>query len=192
MKQFFYTLIIALGMISPASAAVFGRAGQVSSDISAFHKWQRVKMQAQQVSAQLWQGFLPPTQIAKAGGLQRLQWVNQRVNSRLRYMTDEIAWKQADYWASPAETLARGLGDCDDFAIVKYYLLLKLGVPAETMQIVVLNDTQQNILHAVLAVEQDGAHYILDNRFAGIYQDRAMPQYRPIFAVTQNRWWRYS
>ena len=42
---------------------------------------------------------------------------------------DAEVWGQVDYWASPLETLQSGMGDCEDFAIAKYFTLLALGVP---------------------------------------------------------------
>ena len=45
----------------------------------------------------------------------------------LCYITDPRA---CDRWCAPAETLRRGGGDCDDFAILGVSLLRALGVPA--------------------------------------------------------------
>ena len=41
-----------------------------------------------------------------------------------------------DQWASPAEFAARGAGDCEDFAIAKYFALIGAGVPAARLRIV--------------------------------------------------------
>ena len=60
--------------------------------------------------------------------------------------------EEIDYWQSPAETRARGAGDCEDFAILiaeKYY---KEGLPFR-MAIIDLGDSK----HMVLQV---GAYYI--------------------------------
>ena len=47
----------------------------------------------------------------------RLTRVNDFFNRRIRFDDDSAVWKQADYWATPLETLAAGAGDCEDFAI---------------------------------------------------------------------------
>ncbi|MDQ7053768.1 MAG: transglutaminase-like cysteine peptidase [candidate division KSB1 bacterium] len=43
--------------------------------------------------------------------------------------------KGYDYWQSPIETLVRGKGDCDDFAVAHYVSLRLLGIPAERLRI---------------------------------------------------------
>ncbi|MFQ5772869.1 MAG: transglutaminase-like cysteine peptidase, partial [bacterium] len=57
--------------------------------------------------------------------------------------------KRYDYWQSPIETLVRGCGDCDDFAIGKYVSLRLLGVPAKQLRI------------ALLTNRNDGGHAVL-------------------------------
>lgn len=56
---------------------------------------------------------------------------NTQVNSEIKYHADPF-----DYWQSPAETAELGTGDCEDYAIVKYYRLRKLGVPDSKMRLV--------------------------------------------------------
>ena len=55
-------------------------------------------------------------------------------------------------------------GDCEDYAIAKFFALRQLGFGAEQMRIVILWDEIRGIGHAVLAVYQKvrdavGAHY---------------------------------
>ena len=40
-----------------------------------------------------------------------------------------------DYWATPKEFLINGHGDCEDYAIAKYFSLVKLGVPEDKLRI---------------------------------------------------------
>jgi predicted transglutaminase-like cysteine proteinase len=35
--------------------------------------------------------------------------------------------QQEDYWSTPREFLISGRGDCEDYAIIKYFTLIKLG-----------------------------------------------------------------
>jgi len=51
-----------------------------------------------------------------------LRRVNQRIN-QLRRISDIRNWQRADHWTTPIELLQRGAGDCEDFAIAKYFLL---------------------------------------------------------------------
>jgi len=43
---------------------------------------------------------------------------------------------QADYWATPLETLGVGRGDCEDFAIAKYVTLRLAGMSDENLRLI--------------------------------------------------------
>jgi transglutaminase-like putative cysteine protease len=58
---------------------------------------------------------------------EQLIQVNRYVNE-IQYMQDVANWGESDHWAAPAEFFANG-GDCEDYAIAKYFLLRELGVP---------------------------------------------------------------
>jgi predicted transglutaminase-like cysteine proteinase len=66
----------------------------------------------------------------------RLAAVNDFFNRRLAYREDIEGWGQADYWASPLESLGRGAGDCEDYAIAKYFTLVALGIPDTRLRLV--------------------------------------------------------
>jgi LDH2 family malate/lactate/ureidoglycolate dehydrogenase len=77
--------------------------------------------------------------VAQAAGLgeeQRLALVNQFYNRRVLFRDDLEVWGQVDYWASPLETLNKGEGDCEDYAIAKYFTLLAAGVPGSRLRMV--------------------------------------------------------
>jgi len=59
---------------------------------------------------------------------ERIAFVNREINRRVAYRPDADAG--GDHWATPCETLARGRGDCEDFAIAKHFLLDASDVPA--------------------------------------------------------------
>ena len=66
---------------------------------------------------------------------------NRSVNRLISYQTDEQTYRKLDYWASPYESLERGFGDCEDYAILKMALLAKMGVPTNAMSMIVtIND----------------------------------------------------
>ena len=52
--------------------------------------------------------------------------VNNYLNQLLPQY-DAVIQNQEDYWASPKEFLTTGYGDCEDYVIIKYFTLLKLG-----------------------------------------------------------------
>lgn len=61
--------------------------------------------------------------------IDRIDFVNTAVNQRVEYAPDERTADGADHWQTPGETLARELGDCEDFAIFKYFALRDCGQP---------------------------------------------------------------
>lgn len=61
---------------------------------------------------------------------QRAAFINIAINRCVSYEADSASALGCDTWATPFETLARGAGDCEDFAIAKFYLLVASGVPA--------------------------------------------------------------
>lgn len=56
---------------------------------------------------------------------ERETFVNNHVNRHIGFQPDGAL----DRWQTPAETLALGRGDCEDFAITKFFLLRDCGRP---------------------------------------------------------------
>lgn len=94
-----------------------------------------------------------------------LEQVNGFINRSVRFVSDQQAWGQDDYWATPAETLSRGQGDCEDFAIAKYFSLVRMGIPSEKLRLTFVKALRQNQAHMVLAyyASADAQPLILDN-----------------------------
>jgi len=83
-----------------------------------------------------WQGMVQEGLRPDSSEAERLTLVNTFFNKNIRFGTDPDIWEQEDYWATPLETLGRGAGDCEDFAIAKYFSLLALGVPEPKLRFV--------------------------------------------------------
>ena len=69
---------------------------------------------------------------------------------------------------------------------MKYYTLLELGQPMGTMRIVVLKDTLRKLAHAVLAVEEGGSIYILDNVSNAIVSHDRLSHYVPAYSLNRD------
>jgi predicted transglutaminase-like cysteine proteinase len=123
-------------------------------------------------------------------GQDRLSQVRalNRFANRIPYNSDMEVWGRSDYWASPLEFLRR-TGDCEDYAILKYYSLRQLGVPAADMRMVVVQDTVRNLAHAVLLVLVDGQLLVLDNLTNAIVPQERTPQYVPYYSVNEEARW---
>jgi predicted transglutaminase-like cysteine proteinase len=81
----------------------------------------------------LWDKMLQKAKKAKKT-VKKLKAVNDFFN-KIKYMSDKKVWKKKDYWASPFEFLGVGAGDCEDYAIAKYFALRALGIPDKKLKI---------------------------------------------------------
>ena len=97
----------------------------------------------------LWDKMLENAKGKKT--VKKLKAVNDFFN-KIKYMSDKKVWKKEDYWASPFEFLGVGAGDCEDYAIAKYFALRTIGIPDEKLKItyVKLRQRGKSIAHMVL------------------------------------------
>lgn len=121
---------------------------------------------------------------------EQLSRVNRHMNL-FRYVMDPINWGIRDYWEIPKEFFAR-FGDCEDYAIVKYFSLRALGWSSDDMKIVVLQDMNLGIAHAILVVEHNQKSLVLDNQIGQVVDAKRIRHYRPIYSVNENGWWRHK
>jgi predicted transglutaminase-like cysteine proteinase len=120
-------------------------------------------------------------------GRARLGWLNRAVNMSIKPRSDLVQYDDADYWASPLETLGSGAGDCEDYAIVKYVALRELGVGTDDLRLVIAQDDKRRIEHAVVAVRYEQQWLILDNRTMAILNTKDAHTFRPLFALNSTR-----
>tara|TARA_Y100001934_G_scaffold270550_1_gene355622 strand:- start:2026 stop:2694 length:669 start_codon:yes stop_codon:yes gene_type:complete len=113
--------------------------------------------------------------------------VNAYMN-RWPYQVDLVLWNLKDYWATPNQFMYK-TGDCEDYAISKYISLLILGFNPDHMRIVVLQDLNLKIPHAVLVVYLDGQPLILDNQIKQVVHASRIRHYKPIYSINQKNWW---
>ena len=81
------------------------------------------------------------------------------------------------------ETLAAGTGDCEDYAIAKFAMLLDAGVAEKDLKVLLVRDMAVRQDHAVLAVRIDGRWLVLDNRRFGLVEAGDLPYFMPLFAI---------
>lgn len=175
---------------------LFGSSEKQSSSLTAFTKWTSMfdrfdaalntpsgQQSANEFKAQI--EFLRGLPMNKM-----VAGVNEVVN-RVPYISDANIYGQSDYWATPIEFLKNG-GDCEDFAITKYVALRALGVPEERMRILILQDMQKNIPHAVLVVYTDAGAVVLDNQIKNVTSVDRISHYKPIFSINRAGWWLHT
>lgn len=120
----------------------------------------------------------------------QIRYVNQLFNTWI-YKDDLKTYGQHDYWASPREFIANA-GDCEDYAIIKYFAMRALGVPARDLCIVVLYVPKARIGHAVLVVQDYDGFYVLDNDSDAIVaRNNSLELYIPEFYINEEGIWRH-
>ena len=75
--------------------------------------------------------------------LNKIKNVNDFFN-KILYKTDLSTWGVKDYWATPFEFMGISAGDCEDYAIAKYFSLIKLGIPDEKLRITYVSYKKAN------------------------------------------------
>lgn len=121
---------------------------------------------------------------------EKIKRVNEFVNRRVTWADDQDIWGQADYWATPIQTLARGKGDCEDFAILKYYSLISLNVPMSKLRLVYVKAKNGNApgsgeqAHMVMAYysSPDAEPMIMDNLITEVRPASRRPDLKPVFS----------
>ncbi|RXJ87751.1 transglutaminase-like cysteine peptidase [Arcobacter sp. CECT 8985] len=81
--------------------------------------------------------------------IKKLGYTNSFYNKILP-VDDEDKYKVDDYWATPKEFLIEGKGDCEDYAIAKYFTLLSLGVNKKNLYLAVVQVKGETSYHMVL------------------------------------------
>lgn len=115
---------------------------------------------------------------------EKLEKVNRFFNSRILFVNDIDLWGVKDYWATPLEFLCKKAGDCEDFAIAKYFTLKAMGVAEEKLNIAYVKALQHNIAHMVLTYySQPGAEpLVLDNLIDSIDPASRRTDLLPVFS----------
>lgn len=175
---------------------IFGSSEKQSTSLNAFTKWtgmfERFDAALNTSSGQQSMNNFK-SQLEFLRGLpmnQVIEGVNEIVN-RVPYVNDANIYGQNDYWATPMEFLRNG-GDCEDYAITKYVALRALGVPENRMRVLVLQDMQKNIPHAILIVYSDNGPVLLDNQMQNVTPLSRVSHYKPIFSINRTAWWLHT
>lgn len=114
----------------------------------------------------------------------KVQLINSYVNRAIRFEDDIDLYGLADHWATLAETVRHGRGDCEDFAIVKMWLLRAAGVHEQDMHLVIGRETRGERDHAVLAVRVDGQQSLyLDNLADRAYSAHDKDRFAPLVSL---------
>ncbi len=135
-----------------------------------------------------WEGLI--IQDMSMTDLDKLKRVNDFLN-QMEFVDDRIHWKKEDYWATPIEFLATQGGDCEDFAIAKYFTLKTMGVDEEKLNLTYVKSLNLNVHHMVLTYfsTADAEPLILDNLVREIKSASQRTDLIPIYSFNGTGLW---
>ena len=136
-----------------------------------------------------WQNLLATQK--QASELDKLNVVNQFFNKQMRYEEDIDLWHEVDYWATPIQSLMKGAGDCEDYAIAKYFSLRRLGVPSEKLLITYVKALRLDRAHMVLTYypSPNAVPLVLDSLIDAIKPASERPDLLPVYAFNGEGLW---
>lgn len=131
-----------------------------------------------------WQQML--SDAAALDELEKLKIVNDFWNRKILQGEDITIWGQKDYWATPMESLYKGIADCEDFVIAKYFSLIKLGLDPNKLRLVYVQAQlgAQSIAHMVLGYypTPQSEPLVLDSLIDRIQLAHLRPDLIPVFS----------
>ncbi|WP_160109857.1 cysteine protease LapG [Pseudomonas izuensis] len=158
-------------LISRRAQALYGPLGEGQQRID---DWQHLLVSQKQVSE-----------------LEQLDRVNRFFNQHMRYVEDIDLWHQVDYWETPIEALWKGAGDCEDYAIAKYFSLRHLGVASDKLRITYVKALRLNRAHMVLTyyASPDAMPLVLDSLVDTIQPASQRTDLLPVYAFNAQGLW---
>ena len=139
-----------------------------------------------------WDNMLQASKNEKI--LTKLKNVNDFFN-KISYKSDLRHWKRKDYWATPFEFMGTGAGDCEDYAIAKYFSLIKLGVPQSKLRITYVKYKRKNSrfeqAHMVLTYyhKPNSTPVVLDNINKKLKLASRRTDLKPIYSFNASGLW---
>jgi len=121
---------------------------------------------------------------------EKLKAVNDFFNM-FEYVNDDSYQGASDYWKTPDEFIIDGGGDCEDFSIAKYFTLLAVDVPMDTLRITYVKSLELNQAHMVLTFypEPGAEPLILDNLMTKILPASQRKDLVPVYSFNSKGVW---
>ena len=118
---------------------------------------------------------------------EKLKLVNETLN-HLPWIADAEHWQEADYWATPMQTITTFGGDCEDYAIAKWLVLEHLGISPNHLRLayVKIKSTGEDhmvLLYIINPTDPPQKHeaYVLDNYIDQVKTDEERDDLHAIF-----------
>lgn len=122
--------------------------------------------------------------------MEKLRKINSYVN-KVAFVDDETQWGLDDYWATPVEFLASGGGDCEDFALAKYFSLIAMGVNKRRLYLTYMRDINTDEYHMVMTYAEVPGEtpLVLDNLTDEITPATQRTDLLPVYSVNDSGLW---
>lgn len=122
---------------------------------------------------------------------EKLERVNAFFNANIVFLDDQSLWQQKDYWATPIETLSVGGGDCEDYAIAKYFTLKRLGIDESKLRLTYVKAVELNQAHMVLTYfeHKRAVPLVLDNLMIDIKIATQRTDLIPVYSFNGSGLW---
>ncbi|QLG89640.1 transglutaminase-like cysteine peptidase [Chitinibacter bivalviorum] len=184
-------LLLAIGVVACSTTPTIGESPIKLSD-STLDKAQAKYGPEAKKRLQNWQALLNGDK--KGDDNSKLAKVNDFFNETITFAPDQQVWGVEDYWATPVEFLVRGAGDCEDFAIAKYFSLLALGVPENKLRITYVQASGHgptNLAHMVLTyyATPSAMPVVLDNLIPEIKPASQRTDLTPVYGFNGQGLW---
>lgn len=122
---------------------------------------------------------------------EKMHLVNHFFNKKIKFVDDIKHWGEKDYWATPLEFIGTQGGDCEDFALAKYFTLKAMGVDANKMRLMYVRALTVNQAHMVLIYSEkmDQMPLVLDNLNHKILPANQRRDLKPIYSFNGDGLW---
>lgn len=135
--------------------------------------------------------------LRRATETTQVERINEFVNRQVGFYDDLSFWNDKDYWATPLESMGRGGGDCEDYAIAKYISLRILGIGNDKLRLSYVKAriggprSTVSEAHMVLGYYPDpaGEPLILDNLVGSLRPASERADLTPVFSFNSEGIW---
>lgn len=184
-------------LLALAAALAAGLSAWVGlADDEAARRWLRREYGAEAEQRYLaLQGRLGGVRGQAEDGL--LASVNSAYNRAFAFRDDQSVWHKADFWATPLQAIGQGAGDCEDYALAKYFALTGLGVPKDRLRLTYVRarlggpDSKLFQAHMVLTyyATPTSQPLVLDNLIDEIRPAARRPDLTPVYSFNHDGVW---
>jgi predicted transglutaminase-like cysteine proteinase len=193
------TIMMLVTLVDQASAAITPQADSsepfalptvVASQSPLWATWQNLQSEIQSERRIIAQCRAEPHACTSRAALRFIALVKEgdqyedliRIGRINRAVNFAISATIQTAWTSPLSILAAGVGDCKQYAVLKYAVLEEAGFAPEDLRLVIVRIKSLRSNHAVLAVRHAERWFILDNRTLAVVESRELLNYYlPLF-----------